>query len=240
MNRLQAIVIEESDEMRHTVEQYLQELPEVVCLLASANPLSALPVLAAQPVHVLFCGVAFSRLTGFEFVQSLRQPPPVVFLSASPTCAYEAIRANAADYLLAPFALPEMLHALGRVRERLRFAGLMAPSGPSFLQEVCWVRSEGNLVRIAYAEILYVEAVDSFIRIHTVRGTHAAWLTLKRFEQQISPATIVRIHKSYLVNLQHLEKVTLEEVVVTGKSLPVSRTFRDELVARLDPALLRK
>lgn len=142
---------------------------------------------------------------------------------------------------VAPANLAETIReqAHGRLVVLLRASETPATEKPQ-PSPIYWVRTEGGLQRLVTQDIIYAEGIDNFVRIHTPQGIITTWLSLRSFSAQVGCECLVRIHKSFLINLNHTTQILPEGAVVGGRTLPISRTYREALMARLDPLILKK
>jgi DNA-binding LytR/AlgR family response regulator len=193
------------------------------CLSATA----ALRVLHDEPVDAVLADVAMPGLSGLELASVLshfRAPPHVVFVTAHQEHAVEAFNLNAVDYLLKPVREERLREAVRRICD----SGLPAPTEDSIAVEL------GGVTRfVARSEVLYVEAQGDYARLHTATGSHLVRVPLATLEHRWRGAGFLRIHRSLLVALGHVEEIRSDDghcsVLVGGSELRVSR--------RLTPAL---
>ncbi len=197
------------------------------CLSAT----EALRVLQDDPVDALILDVQMPGLTGLELAAVLsrfKQPPPVVFVTAHTEHAVEAFDLNAVDYLLKPVREERLREAVRRIRD----TGPAAPPEDKIAVEL------GGVTRfVARSEVLYVEAQGDYARLHTSGASHLVRMPLTVLEERWRDAGFLRIHRSLLVALDHVDEVRSEDgrcsVLVSGAELQVSRrlthTLREQL-----------
>ena len=217
----------------------LREAPEVGEVVGASDALKALRLLQADRFDAVFLDISMPGLSGLELAQVLarfKTPPPVVFVTAHEQHAVEAFELNAVDYVLKPVREERLAEAVRRVVEGTH---------PARAAEDDQVAVElGGVTRfISRADITYVEAQGDYARLHTADGSHLLRTPLATLEQEWQAAGFVRIHRSLLVSLPHVDEVRTEAgrctVVVAGAELAVSRrhtrALRDLLVRRNRP-----
>ncbi|GGF18749.1 LytR/AlgR family response regulator transcription factor [Hymenobacter cavernae] len=199
------------------------------------NPLEAHAFLIQQPVQVLFLDVAMPQLSGLELLRALRNPPLVVLLTAYPQYALEGFDLDVADFLLKPVSLERFLKAVTKVSNLARSQVIEADD--SF-----FIRADAQYVRLYYHDVLYIEALKDFTKLHTTDGrTHLTLVNLKNLEEQLPPGLFVRTHRSYLVNARHIDSITNLEVRIGTCTLPLGQTYREQVTERLvSPFLIRR
>ncbi len=207
-------------------------------VLTSDSAAEALRLLQAETVAAVFLDIAMPGLTGLELAQVLaqfREPPAVVFVTAHEEHAVDAFELNAVDYVLKPVRDDRLHEAVRRVVEG---------TAPSAGHEENIAVELGGVTRfVARSEVTYVEAQGDYARLHTARGSHLVRVPLTMLEERWRDAGFVRIHRSLLVALAHVEEVRMDggrcTVVVEGSALAVSRRhtreLRDLLVRRTRP-----
>ncbi|MGH3330232.1 MAG: LytR/AlgR family response regulator transcription factor [Nocardioidaceae bacterium] len=199
-------------------------------VLTTDSAPEALRVLQEEQVDAVFMDIRMPGLTGLELARVLsrfRSPPPVVFVTAHDEHAVDAFELNAVDYLLKPVRDDRLSEALRRVVDA---AGTPAQPGDDAQIAV----ELGGVTRfVSRADVRYVEAQGDYARLHTASGSHLVRIPLTSLEVEWRDAGFVRIHRSLLVALPHIEEVRVDAgrcvVVVGGEELGVSRRHTREL-----------
>ena len=236
---LRVLVIDDERPALDELAFLLERDPRVHGVLTSDSATDALRVLQDLSVDAVFLDISMPGLSGLELAQVLarfKTPPPVVFVTAHEQHAVEAFELNAVDYVLKPVREERLAEAVRRVVEGTH---------PARAAEDDQVAVElGGVTRfISRADITYVEAQGDYARLHTADGSHLLRTPLATLEQEWQAAGFVRIHRSLLVSLPHVDEVRTEAgrctVVVDGTELAVSRrhtrALRDLLVRRNRP-----
>lgn len=240
---LQVLVIDDERPALDELSFLLERDPRVVGVLTSDSATDALRVLHEVPVDAVFLDISMPGLSGLELAQVLsrfRTAPPVVFVTAHEQHAVEAFDLNAVDYVLKPVREERLAEAVRRVVEGTH------PARPAEDDQVA-VELGGVTRLISRSDITYVEAQGDYARLHTPDGSHLLRTPLATLEEEWRPAGFVRIHRSLLVSLPHVEEVRTDSgrctVVVAGTELAVSRrhtrALRDLLVRRNRPGAPR-
>ena len=212
----------------------------VVDVLTSDSAAEALRVLQEENVDAVFLDIRMPGLTGLELARVLsrfKEPPPVVFVTAHEDHAVDAFDLNAVDYVLKPVRDDRLAEAVRRVVDARGSAP--APQDEGTIA----VELGGRTRFVSRAEVRYVEAQGDYARLHTAEGSHLVRVPLTSLEEQWRDAGFVRIHRSLLVALAHVEEVRMDAgrctVLVGGEELAVSRRhtrqLRDLLVRRARP-----
>ncbi|WP_109471367.1 LytR/AlgR family response regulator transcription factor [Ornithinimicrobium cavernae] len=209
-------------------------------VLTATDGAGALLVLEQEEVDIVFLDIRMPGLSGLDLARVLarfRRPPAVVFVTAYENHAVDAFDVQAVDYVMKPYRPERLEAALGRALEHIEGPGA-APSEPQ--DESIPVELGGVTRFVRRSDIRYVTAQGDYARLHTVEGSHLLRAPLASLEERWAEAGFVRIHRSHLIALQHVEEIRVDggryTVVVGGRELAVSRRhtrqLRDLLVRR--------
>ena len=220
---------------------YIEKVPFLELAGKCSNAVEAHAILQKEPIDALFCDINMPDLNGMDFIKSLAAPPLVVFTTAYAEYAVEGFRVNAVDYLLKPFGLDEFRRAANRLQERLAGeAQQQTASAVHADDDSLYVKTDYRVVRIQVSKIRYVEAMSEYLRIY-VEGEAKPVITLlsmKKLEEWL-PDTFMRIHRSYIVNLQKVQEVNKNRIILDADTyLPVGDMYRDAFQQYLDKRFL--
>ena len=240
MTLLKVLVVDDERPALDELAWLLGLDPRVGPVRTTDSAAEALRVLQEEPVDAVFLDIRMPGLTGLELARVLskfKTPPPVVFVTAHDEHAEEAFELNAVDYVLKPVRDDRLSEAVRRIVEA-REALPLKEKDDSIAVEL------GGVTRfVSRADVRYVEASGDYARLHTASGSHLVRVPLASLEDEWRDAGFVRIHRSLLVALQHIDEVRMDSgrctVVVGGEELAVSRRhtreLRDLLVRRARP-----
>jgi two-component system LytT family response regulator len=243
--RLRVAIVDDEALARAVLREYLSPMLDVEIVAECANGFEAVKVVAEQHPDLLFLDVQMPKLDGFEVLELVGRDVAVVFVTAYDEYAIRAFEVHAVDYLLKPFSPERLAEALHRARERLRrgerpaVEELAATARPATRAGRVLVRDGSRVHVLATEKIDYVQAQDDYVAFRCEGKEYLKEQTLAQVEASLDPATFVRIHRSYLLNLDRLARVELDEresrvaVLTDGRRLPVSRSGYARLSARL-------
>ncbi len=220
---------------------YIGKVPFLELAGKASNAVEAHAILQREAIDVMFCDINMPDLNGMDFVKSLAAPPLVVFTTAYADYAVEGFRVNAVDYLLKPFGLDEFRRAANRIQERLSNEARQQTSPALHADDdTLFVKSDYRVVRIGISQIRYVEAMSEYLRIY-LDGDPKPVITLlsmKKIEERL-PAHFMRIHRSYIVNLQKVQEVNKNRVILDADTLlPIGDMYRETFQQYLDQRFL--
>ena len=230
------IIIDDEMLARSLVKEYLEKLPGLQLADECNDGFEGVKSIQQHNPDLIFLDIQMPKINGFEMLELISNPPPVIFTTAFDEYAMKAFEANAVDYLLKPFSFERFEKAVHKwalldkaTNERSTQQLLeTAAQSPSQSQRV--VVKNGNKIKIIpVQDIFYLEAADDFVKIHTKEGAFLKNRTMSYFEKILDTSLFVRSHRSYILNMQqvtridHYEKETYTAVLRSGATIPVSR-----------------
>ena len=231
----------DDEPLAHTVmRSYLDRIPGLATWAGSCyGAVEALTVLRTTAVDVLFLDVDMPVLTGLELLRALPQPPAVVLCTAHASHALDAFDLGVADYLLKPIRFERFIKTINRLQVGTGAVpgavSLPAPepaAAPS--ADSIFLKTDAGTERVRFAELLFVEGYGNFVKCHLASGRVLLTAeTMKQMESQLPAGQFARIHKSYLVNLASVERLSGNVLLVGARELPVGSTYRQDVLRHL-------
>ena len=235
MKLISCIIIDDEPIARDILKEFISQDERLVLNGNYKNAKEALKGISTQQVELLFLDINMPGLTGFQLLKSMANPPAVIFTTAYREHAMDGFDANAIDYLLKPIAIERFLLAVNKACKFLRpqFAD-QTDSAPatagSEAADFFFVKADGGLVKIFFAEILFIEALKEYVKIVTKEKFVITYHTISGLEEKLPAGTFYRIHRSFIVNIKSITSIDGFIVRVNKYELPISRTERDTFV----------
>lgn len=199
-----AVIVDDEPLARRRLRALLADLDWIACAGEAADAPAAIRLIDEARPDLAFIDIGLPGMSGIELVGKLRHAPVVIFTTAHDRYAVKAFELAAADYLLKPFGAARFVRAMERVRPRLEGTATPAPTPETTTPRRLFVREGGRIVPLAVAMVERVEACDDFVEIHAQGRRYRLNLPLGELEAQLDPATFVRVHRSHIVNLDHV------------------------------------
>lgn len=219
-----AVIIDDEPLAREQIINLLEGHDDVEVVAECSNGLEGYHAINQHKAHLVFLDVQMPKVNGFEMLELLDKPPVVIFSTAYDQYALKAFEVHAVDYLLKPFSEKRFAQALDQAREKLKSeagAGASAGLSESYSQQQgltrLVVKKSGKIIIIPVPEIYYLEATGDYVAIHTREERYLKLQTMKYFEEQLEKSSFVRVHRSYIINLdfvQRMEPYTKDSWVV--------------------------
>jgi two-component system LytT family response regulator len=234
---IRVLIVDDEELARRVLREYLADHPDVTIAGECANGFEAVKAVSELSPDLLLLDVRMPKLDGFEVLELLERPVAVVFVTAYDDHALRAFDVHAVDYVLKPVSPERLAEALGRARVRIGQApalplGALAAASrePGQYIERVLVRDASKVHVIPVDKLDYVEAQDDYIGLRSGGKTYLKQQTLAEIETALDPARFVRIHRSYILNVERLAKIELyakdsrAAILADGSRLPLSRT----------------
>lgn len=191
--------------------------------------------LAHHNVQLLFLDIQMPGINGVDFIRSLPRPPKVIFTTAYPEYAIAGYELEVLDYLLKPITLPRFLKAVNRAREYFALTMQQLPPDNKTMQaDYLFVKTNRQLQKIAFDEILYIEARLNYVVIHTLTQKIITYASIKSMQHNLPAPSFLKIHKSYIIATAKIKSLQGYEVTIGTHTLPISRNHRDELLKAIN------
>ncbi|MFD1872154.1 LytR/AlgR family response regulator transcription factor [Hymenobacter bucti] len=238
---LACVIIDDNEINRLTLERAVQRHDQLVLAASFPDAVEALSYLhAGGVVDVLLLDIEMPHITGLELVKLLPEPrPAVILVTTHAAFAVDAFELQVLDYLVKPVNYARFCQAIARVME-LPLVPAPAPAAPvpaptdiSTTGTDLFVKTGGKLLRINFEDVLYIEALSTYVLLVTEKQKHIVGGTLKNIEERLPFRHFVRVHRSYIVNLHRVEALEDNMLKLGQHEVPVSRGYQDELMQRL-------
>jgi len=220
MKQYKCIIIEDEPLALERTKEFAQKIPFLTIAATFDNALDGLAFLNTNKVDVLFLDINMDELTGVELLENSKIESQVIITTAYQEYALKSFELNVTDYLLKPFTFNRFLQAVNKAQENLDKT--VQQKRPDFI----FVKTENRLEKINLQDILYIEGMRDYRRIHTENKRIMTLQNFKEFEQIIPPNIVCRVHKSYMVSLSKIESIERSRIRIANELIPISETYK--------------
>lgn len=229
--KINCIIIDDEPLARKGLKEYMADVDFLQLSGEFDNPLKATELLSRGEGQLLFLDIQMPKITGLEFFKTLQNPPPVIFTTAYPQYALEGFEVNALDYLVKPISFDRFLKAVMKAKEyyEMREKNVSEATQSDYF----FIKADSKLVRIGFDEVLFVEALQNYVTVHTVDKKYMTYLTFKSVEEYLPADKFIKVHKSYIVAASKIDSIEGNDILVGGRHIPISRTQKDEVMEKL-------
>ena len=230
---INCIIIDDEPLARKGLMEYIREVDFLQPAGEFDSPLKAMTSIREVSQPLLFLDIQMPKITGLEFFRSLKQPLPVIFVTAYPQFAIDGFDLNALDYLVKPVSFDRFLQSVMKAKEYYELRQQNRPSDKEAQEDSFYIKSDNKLVRIRFDEILFVEALQNYVVVHTHDKKYITYLTFRSVEEYLPEQRFIRTHKSYLVAADKVTSIEANELLVGGHRIPISRNEKDAVLEKL-------
>lgn len=236
---MKAIVIDDEITARMIVKQVADDIPNLEIIEEFSNALQAIKYLNKNTVDVIFLDIHMPDFTGFDFIESIKNPPKIVLTTSDRNFALEAFEYKfVVDYLVKPIEFDRFKKAVDKVNTFKLVDEVVAPVKPKQenieSEDTLYVNIDRRLVKIDIPSIYVIEARGDYIKIKTETKNHTVHCPLKKIQEKLPSKTFLKVHRSYVINIDKIIDIEDNSVLIKQDVIPVSRVNRNELKRRLN------
>ena len=231
--KLKCLVLDDEPLGREIIEEYVNKTPFLELSASFGKPLEALNYLQENKIDILLTDIEMPQLNGLQFIDSLKSKPLIIFITAYRDYAIEGFESGVVDYLVKPVAYNRFIKAITRAQESLK-AKEFVQTDNQFELDRMFIKSDNRLVKIFFEDIVYIEALKDYLRIHiSEKERYITHSTMKAMEEKL-PDYFFRIQRSYIINTKYIKSFYGNTVKLSiGESLGISTNHKADLFKRL-------
>ncbi|MEO8768445.1 MAG: LytTR family DNA-binding domain-containing protein [Ferruginibacter sp.] len=222
---IKCIVVEDEPLAMERTVSYIRKLPLLTLVSTFDNAVDAFGFLKSNSVDLIFLDINLGELSGIQLLESININCDVIITTAYPDFALKGYDLNVTDYLLKPFGFDRFVQAVDKVQ--LRNEKKEALTGNTFF----FVKTENRLEKIFYNDLLFIEGMRDYRKIHTNRKKIMTLQTFGEFEKEIPASIICRVHKSYMISIDKIDSVEKDRIYIQNNVIPVSETYKEKFYA---------
>ncbi|MDB4901004.1 MAG: chemotaxis protein CheY [Mucilaginibacter sp.] len=225
---LNCLIVDDEPIARNGLAEDIKEFNFLHIVGLAENAFQALQFLnnKDKPVDLIFLDIDMPELNGLDFLKLVRVKPLVIITTAYQQYAINGFELGVMDYLLKPISLERLEIAVNKAKEwiLLKNHDVSEKENNDFL----YVKCNGKYEKILFSKILYIEAANNYVFIHTIEKRYITYHTLKGIEGQLPPNQFLKVHKSFIVSRNHIDQIKGSEIIINEIRIPLSRNFKDQ------------
>lgn len=239
--KIRCLAIDDEPLALQQLSNYIKKVPFLQLVNSCECAADAQEILNETVVDAIFVDINMPDLNGLDFVRSLQVPPLVVFTTAYSEYAIEGYKVDAVDYLLKPFGFADIQRAANKLKRQYELMNNETETASE--DDSIFVKTDYKVVRIKIADIRYIEGMSEYLRLY-VSGQNRSIITLlsiKKMEEHLSGYGFMRVHRSYIINLKHIQEVGKSRVILDdGSEIPVGDIYKGALTDYISSKYLGK
>lgn len=246
IQKLNCLIVDDEPLAQEVLVSHIQKVPSLHLVQQSSNAMEAFEAIHKNKIDLIFLDINMPVVSGLSFLRSLKDPPAVILTTAYTEYAVEGYELDVIDYLLKPIPFDRFLKAVNKaiahlqssgkqiqyIPEEIQTAPASAPS-PAVQKQYFFIKADGKLLKVNYADIKYIEGMKDYLKIHTSTGMIVTHSTMKAMEEQLPNDKFMRVHKSYIVAINAIKAIE-GNIIILDKDkaeVPLSSSYKDVLLS---------
>jgi DNA-binding LytR/AlgR family response regulator len=226
---IRCLIIDDEPLAQRVVERYAENVPFLQVVAKCNSAIEAIEVLHREDIDLMFLDINMPRLSGMDFLQTLKNPPLVIITTAYVEYAIQGYELDVVDYLMKPFAFDRFYKAIQKVEDLIKSREQSSPEqkepdkqDDTFL----FIKSSKKTYKVTLDDILYIEALGDYVKIHTSDKMIVSYQSLKNIETLLPSKTFPRIHKSFIISLSRVDLIEGNHVTIKDRKIPIGTNYR--------------
>lgn len=232
---VQCIIVDDEPIAREILESHLQKIKVIKVVATCKNAIEAFNEINSNQIDLIFLDINMPEISGLSFAKSINKNIKVIFTTAYREYAIDGFNLQVVDYLLKPISFERLLQSVNKYLGEI--VPIIYESAPEIIDErndFIFVRADRKMVKINFSEIIYVESLSDYIKIHLKDKVVITRETISNIEVKLPQKDFLRIHRSFIVAIAQINSFTNEYIEVKNKALPISRSYKQQVLDRLE------
>ncbi len=232
--RIRCIIVDDEPVAREIMENHLSRIDPIEVVATCKNAIEAFNIINVKAVDLLFLDINMPEISGLSLAKSIKKDIKVIFTTAYREYALDGFDLQAVDYLLKPISFERLMQAIGKFLNEN--APIIAPPTKEIHTErndYFFVRIDRKMVKIPFDDILYIESLSDYLKIHMTGETLVTREAMTIIEAKLPPSNFMRTHRSFIVSKQKIELYTNEFIEIDNKQIPISRSYKNKVLSQL-------
>ena len=231
---ISCLIIDDEAIAREVIASHLSKIKNISVIASCSNAIEAFNYIRNHNIDLVFLDINMPEISGISFARSINKDIKIIFTTAYRDYAVEGFELQAVDYLLKPISFERLLKAINTYFEVYNKT-IETTISSTDINNFMFVRADRRMLKIEFIDIIYIESYSDYIKIHlNNKTTIVTRETISAIEAKLPKDEFIRIHRSYIISLNSINSFTNEQIIISGKSLPISRSYKKEVLSLLD------
>jgi len=223
---IKCLVVDDEPLAQRILEKYISSLPSLELVNKCNNALEASSYLHQHSVDVLFLDIKMPELTGMEFLRTLNRPPQVIITTAYSEYALEGYEYSVVDYLVKPFSFERFLKAVNKIKKKQPDRKIEKSTPGIKKKDFIFFKSDQTHHKVQFKDIRYLQGYGNYIKVFTRNKKILILETMSNMEKKLPQEQFVRIHKSYIISIQQIDKIIENKIKIQDVTIPIGRAYK--------------
>ena len=229
---IRVIIVDDDELCVSVIEDMISQLDDFICIETFQNALDAYNYLEANDVDVVFLDVEMHKMGGIELLKSLKKSPMVVMITSHEEFALESYEYNVTDFLKKPAEWSRFLKTIEKIRKE--FLDLAAQLLESSDQEHVFIKTDSKLVQLNLSQVLWVEALGNYLRVHTEEDKYTVLSTMKEIEAKLPAKDFIRVQRSFIIRVDKVKAIEDNYIIIKDKEIHIGKSYKEDFNKRIN------
>ena len=236
---MKCVIIDDEPLAVDLLVEFVGRVDSLELVRTFTNAIDAISIINQSEIDLIFLDIEMPHFTGIDFINAIEKKPLIIFTTAYSNYAVEGFNLGAVDYLVKPIPFNRFLKAVLRAQQIFIPKSLPASSQitnvPEIEHDFMFVRAEYENVKINFSDILFIEGLKDYVKIHTTDNKYTLTLiSLIKLENLLSSKGFARIHRSYIINIKHVKSIQKNKVLIAEKRIPISESYKASFFEKIN------
>lgn len=231
-SKILTVIVDDEPKAIAVLERYCSEINQIQLIKSFRDPVRAIEYVQANMVDLMFLDINMPKISGLELLKALKHKPKIIFTTAYSQFAIESYEYEAVDYLLKPVDFHRFVRGVSKAARMIKLEKNQShvDENPVESDKIIYIKSGPQLYKVNISEIRYLEKDSNYLTFHTRDKKILSRQNMKDIFELLNPDEFIRVHKSFVVALRHIEVIEAHQVTLGDKKIPVGRNYREELI----------
>ena len=229
--KLKCIIIDDEPIARKVLQEFIEEIDYLELIGQAENPLKAMSLINDNNIDLIFLDINMPKINGIEFLKTSKLNANIIMTTAYADHAVEAFDLEVLDYLVKPIAFDRFLKACNRAKETAK--STEAGSVVQNKADHFFIKCNNQIEKIFYTDLVYAEAMLNYVMLHTNTKKMMVYVTIKSLEEQLPSDTFIKVHKSFIVNINKIKSIEGNTLDIGSEKITISQNLREKVIAEI-------
>lgn len=237
--KIRCIVVDDEPLAIEKIKEYIDRIPNLDLLASFDNAIDALEFLRDRKTDLVFLDIQMEKFTGIQLLEILRNPPKIIITSAYENYALKGYELDVTDYLLKPISFERFLKAVNKADSEIHSERSTRPASDSEVvakppADYIFIKADYHMHKVKLENILYIEGMKDYLRLHLPNERIMTLMSFMKMEKLLPPERFMRVHKSYIVSLDKIERIEQNVIIISGQKIPIGNKYKKDFFEYLD------
>ena len=223
--KIKCIIIDDEPLAVSVIKNHLSEFQNMELLATFNTPIAALPIIERKEVDVIFLDINMPKMSGLEFLKSLKNKPHIVITTAYREYAVESFDLDVLDYLVKPIPFGRFLKAINKITNQVQLEKEIVKDNPLKEEAFIFLKVDKKLMKIKLNDILYIESLKDYIKVITTLGDYLVHKSMTSISEELPQENFLRIHRSFTIAISKITSVEGNSIEIANKRIPIGRNY---------------